>query len=1332
MSELSRSQAPKSHSKTRRNRRAQVNALELLEGRCMPAPVVTGPIPTATFIPATTPTLDNLGTVEITTTATTDSALAFTSVAQLTSAASFGGDIVRIEAGPGGDFGKGVYAISRGAGENANDALRSPGIPRPINRPGVIYRVDPATGKTSVFFDLNTVINQIDPGENASNGGLPSTGLQNWYDMTFDPEGYFDGKPSLFVTSLSDTNPTKNAVFRIGPDGSFMGVYIRFTAESDGILSREPSAILAPPPQQQQFLRGLLVGDAGRDQGFNVLFFNANAFRPGTALGSATTLPPGVTSTALNFGPQTGLISANNSYASLVYSTFADFGPVAPIGQQWGAPGLSGVQGLSGELLINLGTNIVTSFTDPNFTTVDTSAAITTPFRRFQDIAFDYFGYFSYGTENTRPYTIPPTYVGSLFVADLATGLSVSVSGDPLPPNTTVIVPVQGPGPVAVTTDPTLGLVPVIRPGSNNTTGSNIGGRIIRIDPDGTIHPFASGFKTSGSQLYDSFENSSLSISFSADGTILYASDDDGIWQFKTVTSLAGATSGSLVGLNDLRSLGIPYEGQDLAVAVIDTGIDARTPNFRGRVAEGHSVFPVLPGNDDTAAADALAGHGTPLAGVIAQFVPQATLVPINVFTPNQAVPGVTGGTTPQAVWQGLKYAADKPFVKDPIRPNTVNRVIAAAMGFGTESTFFTEATAFRQYPQLVVAMKQQFRRQRLRGIQPIAAAGQLGIPIGGTQANANFGDTQGMSIAAVLNEVISVTGSYTQPFTQTARTSPIDEGTGVIPRPVGTILAFGDPPASNPVGPAAAVSAGDLIIFKDKILVAANRNYYTDFTAPAIDVPTFQRTPGQVDFAIGTQGGYNVFQEGGTSISAGVLTGSYALVASAIDYWTGIVDQGGFTVDGYLTTPIGVNQLNFGPHGIIDLSLYSNPDAINSILQWTAVPVSDEPNTLDDLFVPTLVNSAKYRQISRVDVGNAIAAIEGSIALNYLFDKNLMSVIDGNSNGLITAEEIQVFVDQSAAIGMPEAGALARFLGGTARIPTTGFQVTGAGENPDQPNVLQRRYNFFDYAADGQLNGVISIDQYKMLAHRLMPSPDAFVVTDRQRASQNGYLLSPNHIRNYADLKQLKPSFVWVSPGQMRRFSRAGSHFAGHLSPNQWGVGRRTLPSTITPLFTLFEGRNKANQQATANSTKKNRAADTPPTAAPSTSTVATSTTAPAATDASAKQSSVGEQHAAAVLDALKKIAQGGSTTTATAASSTTAASAAILGTPRPIGESSTSTNASSTVAATSTSQTTEEAAQSKAKKLTAQQKRAIAEQQSSKNKGPFGIFKAFDNLFG
>ena len=83
-----------------------------------------------------------------------------------------------------------------------------------------------------------------------------------------------------------------------------------------------------------------------------------------------------------------------------------------------------------------------------------------TPFRRFSDIAFDEFGYFSYGSTVTtgtfgNPATIdpiPPLYAGSLFVADMSQGLSVDVDG------VGVFVPVNGPGGASITyntaTDP--------------------------------------------------------------------------------------------------------------------------------------------------------------------------------------------------------------------------------------------------------------------------------------------------------------------------------------------------------------------------------------------------------------------------------------------------------------------------------------------------------------------------------------------------------------------------------------------------------------------------------------------------------------------------------------------------------------------------------------------------------------------------------------------------------------------------------------------------------------------------------------------------------------
>ena len=239
--------------------------------------------------------------------------------------------MVRIEAGPGGDFGKGVYAISRGAGDNADPSFRDPAIPTPINRPGVIYRVDPATGKASVFFDLNTVLNQIDPGATPGNGALPTTGLLNWYDLAFDPEGVFDGRPSLFVSSLDTTDPSKNTVYRIGPNGEFLGLFVRFNpGVSPTDLSVQPSAILVPPAQQQSFLRGLFVGDANQIGGRQVLFFDANRFRPGQDVLSFSQL--GVTATNLIFGPQVGLTSADEIYTSPVYSAFSDFGTPAVAG----------------------------------------------------------------------------------------------------------------------------------------------------------------------------------------------------------------------------------------------------------------------------------------------------------------------------------------------------------------------------------------------------------------------------------------------------------------------------------------------------------------------------------------------------------------------------------------------------------------------------------------------------------------------------------------------------------------------------------------------------------------------------------------------------------------------------------------------------------------------------------------------------------------------------------------------------------------------------------------------------------------------------------------
>jgi hypothetical protein len=1150
----------------------KIEGIAPLEVRALMAPYVATSGLTATFTAATTPTNDNLGTVTISDgAALATSAAPFTSVAQLTPISSFGGDIVNIQAGPGGDFGKGVYAVSRGAGENTNA----------INRPGVIYRVAPATGKASVFFDLNTVISKLEPGGTAATNA--DGGLSNFYTIAFDSEGYFDGRTSMFVSSVDRTDPNKNVIYRIGSDGSYLGAFATFGASSGGTLSRGSASVYVLPPEQQQFLRGLVSGEAvsqnttlGTSEGFYGLAFDANQYAPGTNLNSTTTLSNGVfrVSNGFTFGPQVGITSVNSNYPrSLLYSVFTDFqesgGGIAV------APGLSGVQGSSGDLLIgaNLATQaIVSSYIDPLAATPDTAAAIITPFRRFQSIAFDQYGYFSYGTTVT-PATgtslvtigaMPPTYAGSMFVSDLATGLATSVTPvAPLPTTNPVAVPVQvSGGIVSVSADAAGNLIPKV------TGGVGVGGRIVRIDPNGVVTLFAAGFNTSNSLDASSFSQSSLSISFSADGTTLYASDDDGIWQFKTVTSLAGSSAGSIVGLNDLRALGVPYEGQDSAVAVVDTGVDALAPPLRGRVSTGTNVVTGGAGNDDLVTADFPFGHGTGIAGVIAQFVPQATIVPVNVFSPFSAQPG---GTTPQLVYEGMNYVTQNPFAKDPIRPGKIDRVIAANFSFGTTVSFDTEGTAFRKYPQIVIALKNQLKRFRSLGIAPIAAAGQLGVPPGGTTtttggaaATGGVGDANGMSLPGVFNEVVSVTGTYSFPYIGTATTGPNDPGTGVVPRPFGPVLLYDNTTAIT-VDNDVLVSA-DTAVFADKILTSANRGTTTDFAAPALDIPTFSATgltPVTTGSTATTAIPQNNFTQVGTSLSSAMVTGAFALVSSALDYWDTLAATG-TTSDAYLTQPVGVNTLNFGPHQLPSLSAYASPDGVNAILQWTAVPTLDQPTYDSTLVLPTLVGNSNYRTYSRIDVGNAVAAIEGTYALNYLMSHNTFDVIDGNKNGLITAQEIQTFVDNAAALGMPEAGAMARLLGGTDRISNTGFQPTLAVEFPDQPDVLQRRFNFFDYAADGQLNGSISIDQIRLLAKNLLPAPDAFVITDRQRSSVNGYLIDPGAKRATTILQHIKPMYAFVP-------KRALARFRG-ISVARFGVGKGLVPSLQTPQFTLFQ----------------------------------------------------------------------------------------------------------------------------------------------------------------
>ena len=595
---MSQPSRPRARNSAKRRRAIKPETPFPLEQRCLLAPYVSTFPVTASFTATTGSTTNtDLGTITVgqnTTAANLSTSSPITSVAELTPLSSFGGDIVRLAAGPGGVFGNGLYAISRGGGSNTSA----------VNRPGVIYRVDPATGKASVFFDLNTVLSQIDPNSLTTDGKNPaanslgtSTGFVNWYAIAFDAEGNFDGSPTMFVASADRSDPSKNAIYMISPSGQFLGAFVLLT---NGLAATKfninPTGMVVPGPEDQAFLRGLLAGSGISTTGgtFAGLFFNANGYSPGQSI-SNSTLPTGVSQTGMTLGTIVGMTQANADYISPVYSAFTDFGTPAAGGIP-ATPGESGVQGSNGELLIGASIpNTTTSLT------IDQTPAVSSTLRRFEDIAFDQYGYFSQDigltattttstttTASSTTYTVslPPNSAGNLFVSDLASGLSdtvtlTSVAEGTIPSGVAVTgtVPVDGTTVVGLAlTNPSIPYNatsnPLVLTYSLVDASPLLGGRILQIRPDGVVSNFAQGFDVSTSTTATSFINSELSITFSADGTTLWASDNQGVWQFKTTASLADSVTGTLIGLNDLRTLAVPYDGQGSAVAVIDTGVD--------------------------------------------------------------------------------------------------------------------------------------------------------------------------------------------------------------------------------------------------------------------------------------------------------------------------------------------------------------------------------------------------------------------------------------------------------------------------------------------------------------------------------------------------------------------------------------------------------------------------------------------------------------------------------------------------------------------------------------------------------------------------------------
>jgi subtilisin family serine protease len=163
--------------------------------------------------------------------------------------------------------------------------------------------------------------------------------------------------------------------------------------------------------------------------------------------------------------------------------------------------------------------------------------------------------------------------------------------------------------------------------------------------------------------------------------------------------------------------------GAGTVVAVLDTGIDEGHPLLSGRLLEGYDMVdddadPADEANgaddDGDGAADEAFGHGTFVAGVVAQIAPDALIIPIRVLDAD-------GTGALHAVIEGIDYAVES-------GADVIN------MSFGLVEKSDSKA------------LKNALKRARKAGVVVVAAAG-------------NDGDDE-KRYPAAIKDIVSVTAS--------------------------------------------------------------------------------------------------------------------------------------------------------------------------------------------------------------------------------------------------------------------------------------------------------------------------------------------------------------------------------------------------------------------------------------------------------------------------------------------------------------------------------------------------------------------------------------------
>ena len=379
-------------------------------------------------------------------------------------------------------------------------------------------------------------------------------------------------------------------------------------------------------------------------------------------------------------------------------------------------------------------------------------------------------------------------------------------------------------------------------------------------------------------------------------------------------------------------------------------------------------------------------------------------------------------------------------------------------MGFGTIETFDSEGSAFRQHKQIVIAFKNQLKRFR----KPGHHAGRRRRPV---RAPPDAGATPGRTTAGTTPRIRTSATSTASPCRRsstrssrsrarsrsptagTPTTSPTDPRTGVIPRPVGPVAPLR---AARPIGGTirpsptwSTLTAGNTPALHRPDPGRGEPQHHHRLRrpgarhphVPAQVRPVADETPRTSARSTSTQ--HRLQRRGAPRCRRGSSPGRSPWSPRRSTTGPTSTDTG-VTVDAYLTQPVGARTLNFGHEDAEEpLGRTPTPTASTGILAVDRRPGHRRQRRPE-----------RGRAADAVPAAPSTASTPGSTSatpsppsrarsrIQYLLDHGTFDVIDANNNGLITAPEIQTFVDTSATIGLPEAGAMARLLGGTRPDP--------------------------------------------------------------------------------------------------------------------------------------------------------------------------------------------------------------------------------------------------------------------------------------------------------